>query len=81
MLKTLIIVQIFVCFFLVAAVLFQFGKGAETGSFSNSSFEPASSKISGITKLTAFIALLFMVNSLAISRIQTRQSQSSLLEQ
>ncbi len=80
MLKGLIILQVVVCTLLVVIVLFQFGKGAETGSFSNSSFGPAPSKMNFMTKLTALLALVFMVNSLAITRIQARDSQKSILD-
>ena len=71
----LTVLHVVVCFFLIAVVLLQRGKGAEMGAVFGGG---ASSTVFGsrgganfLTKLTTVSAALFMVTSLTLSYIST----------
>jgi len=73
----LIAVHILVCFFLVIVVLLQSGKAADlAGAFggmgSQTAFGPRGSA-TVLSKATTVAAILFMVTSLSLSIIATRQ--------
>jgi preprotein translocase subunit SecG len=80
----LIVLHVIVCFFLIAVVLLQRGKGAEMGAVFGGG---ASSTVFGsrgagnfLTKLTTGSAIIFMCTSLALSYIATSRSGERLFE-
>ena len=80
----LIVLHVIVCFFLIAVVLLQRGKGAEMGAVFGGG---ASSTVFGgrgagnfLTKLTTGSAILFMCTSLALSYLATSRSGERLFE-
>ena len=80
----LTVLHVLVCFFLIAVVLLQRGKGAEMGAVFGGG---ASSTVFGsrgganfLTKLTTASAALFMITSLTLSYISTEQAGDRLFE-
>jgi preprotein translocase subunit SecG len=80
----LVALHIIVCFFLIAVVLIQRGKGAEVGAVFGGG---ASSTIFGsrgagnfLTKLTTGSAIVFMCTSLTLSYLATDDSASQLFQ-
>ena len=85
MLTTLIILHVFICVLLVITVLLQFGKGAEVGAIMGGSgasqaIFSSSSKGNFFTKLTTFLAIGFMVNSIVLSTLKSREAKNSLFD-
>jgi preprotein translocase subunit SecG len=84
MLTTLIVIHVAICILLVVTVLLQFGKGAEMGAImgSGSSQQVFSSSSKGnfFTKLTTFLAIAFMLNSIALSTLKSRAAKESLFD-
>ena len=86
MLTTLIILHVFICVLLVITVLLQFGKGAEMGAVmggggASQAIFSSSSKGNFFTKLTTFLAIGFMVNSIVLSTLKSREAKNSLFDQ
>ena len=88
MIILLTIIHVIVCVFLVMVVLLQSGKAADiAGAFggmgSQTTFGPRGAA-TALSKATTIAAVLFMVTSLSISVLQTRQgaggSGSTVLE-
>jgi preprotein translocase subunit SecG len=84
MTAVLVVLHVIVCFFLIAVVLLQRGKGAEMGAVFGGG---ASSTVFGsrgagnfLTKLTTGSAIIFMVTSFVLSYIATKQSEERLFE-
>ena len=80
----LVALHVIVCFFLIAVVLLQRGKGAEMGAVFGGG---ASSTVFGsrgagnfLTKLTTGSAILFMCTSLTLSYLATSRSGERLFE-
>lgn len=76
------IIHVFTCILIVAAVLLQSGKGAETGVMiggSSASMFGARGASSFLAKMTVVLATLFMVTSLALSLIRQNPVGPSLL--
>jgi preprotein translocase subunit SecG len=80
----LVVLHVIVCFFLMAVVLLQRGKGAEMGAVFGGG---ASSTVFGgrgagnfLTKLTTGSAIVFMCTSLTLSYIATSRSGERLFE-
>jgi len=80
----LVALHIIVCFFLIAVVLLQRGKGAEMGAVFGGG---ASSTVFGgrgagnfLTKLTTGSAIIFMLTSLTLSYFATKESSERLFE-
>jgi len=80
----LTVLHVLVCFFLIAVVLLQRGKGAEMGAVFGGG---ASSTVFGsrgganfLTKMTTASAALFMITSLSLSYIATDQAADKLFE-
>jgi preprotein translocase subunit SecG len=80
----LVVLHVIVCFFLVAVVLLQRGKGAEMGAVFGGG---ASSTVFGsrgagnfLTKLTTGSAIVFMCTSLALSYLSTSTSGEQLCQ-
>ena len=80
----LVVLHVIVCFFLVAVVLLQRGKGAEMGAVFGGG---ASSTVFGgrgagnfLTKLTTGSAVVFMLTSLSLSYFATKDAGERLFE-
>ena len=84
MLSGLIIFHVVVCILLTITVLVQFGKGAEAGAMMGSGSSQAiftsSSKGNFFTKMTTALAIIFLVNSVLLSTLKSKDSESSLLD-
>lgn len=84
MLTGLIILHIIICILLTITVLLQFGKGAEAGAMMGQGASQAvftsSAKGNFFTKLTTFLAIAFMVNSIVLTTIKTKDSNESLFD-
>lgn len=84
MVTTLIVLHVVICILLVVTVLLQFGKGAETGAIMGGGASQAvfssSAKGNFMTKLTTALAIGFMVNSIILTTIKSRESRSSLFD-
>ncbi len=84
MIAALSVLHVIVCFFLIAVVLLQRGKGAEMGAVFGGG---ASSTVFGsrgagnfLTLLTKFCATVFMLTSLSLSYLHTEQAGEGLFE-
>ncbi|MBN1365162.1 MAG: preprotein translocase subunit SecG [Syntrophaceae bacterium] len=80
----LIFLHILVCFVLILVVLLQAGKGANMGAaFGGSSQTVFGSSGAGtfLGKMTAAVAVIFMLTSLMLTYMATHRSSSSLMEQ
>tara|TARA_B100001971_G_scaffold91031_1_gene83983 strand:+ start:52194 stop:52562 length:369 start_codon:yes stop_codon:yes gene_type:complete len=84
MLTGLIILHIIICILLTITVLLQFGKGAEAGAMMGQGASQAvftsSAKGNFFTKLTTFLAIAFMVNSIILTTLKTKTSNESLFD-
>lgn len=84
MLTTLIVLHVFICVLLVVTVLLQFGKGAEVGAIMGGGASQAvftsSSKGNFFTKLTSILAISFMVNSVILTTLKSREAKKSLFD-
>ncbi len=83
MTTSLMVLQAIISVLLIIVVLLQFGKGAEAGLMTAAGSESImSSSTSGniMVKITAFLAILFLVNSVLLARIQGSKFQKSLLD-
>jgi preprotein translocase subunit SecG len=84
MVTTLIILHYIICAGLVFTVLMQFGKGAEMGAVMGAGASQAvfssSAKGNFLTKLTTILAIGFMVNSIALTTIKSREAKRSLFD-
>jgi preprotein translocase subunit SecG len=84
MVTTLIVFQVFICISLVILVLLQFGKGAEMGAVMGQGSSQAifSSSQGGniMTKATTVCAILFMVNSVSLSMLKSREAKKSIMD-
>lgn len=83
MTTTLMIIQAILSVLLIIVVLLQFGKGAEAGLMSGGG---ADSMFTGaqrgniMVKITVVISILFMGNSILMSKVQANKSGNSLLD-
>jgi preprotein translocase subunit SecG len=84
MIEALSVLHVIVCFFLIAVVLLQRGKGAEMGAVFGGG---ASSTVFGsrgagnfLTLLTKICAAVFMLTSLSLSYLLTQQAGEGLFE-
>ena len=85
MLTGLISLHVVICILLTIVVLVQFGKGAEAGAMmggggSSQAVFTSSSKGNFFTKLTTFLAIAFMVNSVVLTAATTKQSKESIFD-
>jgi preprotein translocase subunit SecG len=81
----LVVLHVVVCFFLIAVVLLQRGRGAEIGAVFGGG---ASSTVFGsrgagnfLTKLTTISAVIFMLTSLSLSYLWTTASSERLFDE
>ena len=84
MVTMLIALHVLICVLLVVTVLLQFGKGAEMGAVMGGGASQAvfssSAKGNFLTKLTTILAIGFMVNSIVLTTIKSRESKRSLFD-
>lgn len=83
MTTALMVLQAIISVLLIITVLLQFGKGAEAGLMTAAGSESvmsSSTRGNVMTKITAFLAVLFLVNSVYLARIQDSKHQKSLLD-
>lgn len=84
MLTFLIVLHVIICVLLVTAVLLQFGKGAEMGAVMGGGASQAvfssSAKGNFMTKLTSVLAISFMINSIVLTTIKSREAKRSLFD-
>lgn len=84
MLTGLIILHVVICVLLTVVVLLQFGKGAEAGAMMGGGASQAvftsSAKGNFFTKMTTFLAIAFMVNSIILTVIKSQDHQKSLFD-
>ncbi len=81
----LLVIQVFVAITLIGFILIQHGKGADAGAAFGSG---ASSTVFGsqgsgnfLTRVTTFLAAVFLVNSLALGYLATqREAPTSIME-
>jgi preprotein translocase subunit SecG len=85
MITTLIVLHVIICVLLVVTVLLQFGKGAEMGAVmggggASQAVFTSSSKGNFFTKLTSVLAIGFMLNSIALTTLKSREAKKSLFD-
>jgi preprotein translocase subunit SecG len=84
MLTFLIVLHVIICILLVVTVLLQFGKGAEMGAIMGGGASQAvfssSAKGNFMTRLTAILAIGFMVNSIVLTTVKSREAKRSLFD-
>lgn len=84
MVTGLIIFHIIICILLTVVVLLQFGKGAEAGAMMGQGASQAvftsASKGNFFTKMTTFLAIAFMVNSVALTTIKSKSASQSIFD-
>lgn len=84
MLTTLTTVHVIICIVLTLTVLLQFGKGAEIGAVmggggaSQNVFSSAG-KGNFFTKLTTVLAIAFMINSIVLTKLYSKENTDSVL--
>lgn len=84
MLTGLIILHVIVCVLLTIVVLVQFGKGAEAGAMmgqgSSQAVFTSSAKGNFFTKMTTVLAIGFMVTSVTLTTLKSKDSKESLFD-
>ena len=85
MLSGLIILHVVICILLTVTVLVQFGKGAEAGAMmggggSSQAVFTSSSKGNFFTKMTTFLAIAFMVNSVLLTTLTSKSAKESIFD-
>ncbi len=84
MMTFLIVLHVVICVLLVVTVLLQFGKGAEMGAVMGGGASQAvfssSAKGNFMTKLTSILAISFMVNSIVLTTLKSREHRKSLFD-
>jgi len=84
MLTFLVVLHVVICVLLVVTVLLQFGKGAELGAVMGGGASQAvfssSAKGNFMTKLTTILAIGFMVNSIVLTTVKSREAKRSLFD-
>ena len=83
MTTSLMILQAITSVILIIVVLLQFGKGAEAGLMAAAGSESvmsSSTRGNVMTKITWFLAIVFLGNSILLARLQDTKFQKSLLD-
>lgn len=84
MVTMLIALHVVICVLLVVTVLLQFGKGAEMGAVmgggASQNVFSSSAKGNFLTKTTTVLAIGFMVNSIVLTTIKSREAKRSLFD-
>ena len=84
MLTLVTVIHVILCVLLILVVLLQAGKGAEVGAVfggSNQTIFGSRGAATFLSKVTAFCAVGFMVTSLTLVVLNSRQSTKSLMDQ
>ena len=79
----LMVLQAIVAVLLIISVLLQFGKGAEAGLMTQAGSESVMSNSTRgniMTKLTAILAIIFLINSIILARISDSKFNKSILD-
>jgi preprotein translocase subunit SecG len=84
MLTGLIILHVIICILLTIVVLVQFGKGAEAGAMmgqgSSQAVFTSSAKGNFFTKLTTVFAITFMITSVTLTTMKSKESKESIFD-
>ena len=84
MLTALVSFHVIICILLTVVVLLQFGKGAEVGAVmgggASQQVFSSNSKGNFFTKATTTLAILFMVNSIALTHFKAKSTKSSIFD-
>ncbi len=84
MITALIIFHVIVCIMLTVTVLLQFGKGAEVGAVMGGGASQQVFNVGGkgdfFSKLTPVLAILFMINSIALTHLKSKESKKSIFD-
>ena len=85
MITFLIVLHVVICVLLVVTVLLQFGKGAEMGAVmggggASQAVFSSSAKGNFMTKLTTILAIGFMINSIVLTTMKSRDAKRSLFD-
>jgi preprotein translocase subunit SecG len=83
MITTLMIIHAIICAFIVITVLLQFGKGSEAGLMSGGAGDAVFStgqQGNILAKVTTFLVVAFVVNCLALSKLQSIKHSKSILD-
>jgi preprotein translocase subunit SecG len=84
MLTLLVTLHVIICVLLVVTVLLQFGKGAEMGAVMGAGASQAvfssSAKGNFLTKTTTILAIGFMINSIVLTTLKSREAKRSLFD-
>lgn len=83
MTTALMVLQAITSVILIIVVLLQFGKGAEAGLMTaagSESIMSSSTRGNIMVKITAFLALMFLGNSILLARLQDSKFQKSILD-
>jgi preprotein translocase subunit SecG len=84
MLTGLLIFHVVICILLTIVVLLQFGKGAEVGAIMGSgqsqNIFSSNSKGNFFTKMTTVLAITFMVNSIILSIMKSKDAKISIFD-
>ncbi len=85
MITFLITLHVIICVLLVVTVLLQFGKGAEMGAVmggggASQAVFSSSAKGNFMTRLTTVLAIGFMVNSIILTTVKSRDAKRSLFD-
>lgn len=79
----LMVLQAIVAVLLIISVLLQFGKGAEAGLMTQAGSESVMSNSTRgniMTKITAILAVVFLINSIILARISDSKFNKSILD-
>lgn len=79
----LIIVHVVVCFFLIAIVLLQHGKGADVGATfggSSQSLFGSEGPVPLLNKITTLAAIIFMATSVSLAYVSVNKSTGSVMK-
>ncbi len=81
----LIIIHVLVCFFLIAIVLLQHGKGADAGAAfgggSSQTLFGSEGPVPLLNKITTFSAIVFMGTSVTLAYLSAHKSTGSVMSQ
>lgn len=83
MTTALMILQAMTSLLLIIVVLLQFGKGAEAGLMTaagSESIMSSSTRGNVMVKITAFLAIVFLGNSILLARLSDTKYQKSILD-
>ncbi|MBC7539067.1 MAG: preprotein translocase subunit SecG [Bacteriovorax sp.] len=83
MTTALMVLQALTSLLLIIVVLLQFGKGAEAGLMTaagSESIMSSSTRGNVMVKITAFLAILFLGNSILLARLSDTKYQKSILD-